>query len=157
MAFFLLHSVPLQFSAVKFPLGTGMSSGRSTLLFSTNHDINEIPGCSLSVRHLVWVDGYGIQQCWPATPEVAGTVVCFEISRCKSPPQIPLWPHECPQTEKTHILFANRISGRSLSVRHLVWDQAQAGSTPVARTKSPLKSMISEDFSLFIVTHNLMV
>ena len=88
MAFFLLHSVPLQFSAVKFPLGTGMSSGRSTLLFSTNHDINEIPGCSLSVRHLVW-------------------------------------------------------------------DQAQAGSTPVTRTKSPLKSAISEGFSLSIAAQGL--
>ena len=37
------------------------------------------------------------------------------------------------------IITQNWISGCSLSVRHLVWDQGQAGSTPVTRTKNPLK------------------
>ena len=37
------------------------------------------------------------------------------------------------------IIVQNWISGCSLSVRHLVWDQGQAGSTPVTRTKNPLK------------------
>lgn len=32
----------------------------------------------------------------------------------------------------------NFISGCSLSVRHLVWDQGQAGSTPVTRTKKDI-------------------
>ena len=41
--------------------------------------------------------------------------------------------------------------GVAQMVERVVWDHEAAGSKPVTRTKNPLKSAISEDFSYFFV------
>ena len=66
-------------------------------------------------------------------------------------------------TQKLHLTTAlttdseisrNRKSkypGVAQLVARVVWDHQAAGSNPVTRTKNPLKSLISEDFSILKV------
>ena len=54
----------------------------------------------------------------------------------------------------TCLLLQNRISylspGVAQLVARVVWDHQAAGSNPVTRTKTPLKSLISEEFFFVI-------
>ena len=82
------------------------------------------------------------------TPEALGTRAITGFDRpLKSTPKLHLTTALTTDSE----ISRNRKSkypGVAQLVARVVWDHQAAGSNPVTRTKNPLKSSISEDFSM---------
>ena len=74
------------------------------------------------------------------------------------PGRNPLWPHKWPQTGKNFdfrlrrdIIAKTEYPGVAQLVGRDIWDVEVGCSSHLTRTKTPLKSLISEGFFLFFV------
>ena len=138
-----------------------MTTDRKSLIFSlavVSWQKNEYPGIAKLVSRLVWeCRGCIRDRVRRNAAKPCSTCVCWISPGCRKRHKSG-FDHINDHRQKIFIFTARRgimaeieYPGIAKLVSRLVWDQETVRSSRTTRTKTPLKSLISEGFFLFFV------